>query len=244
MKAKFAIGTILVFACAAAFAGPTLDLDLTVRDFHESHPDMQYIITGVETGIVNTALGGDYKPVYSGAPGIVSVSNSGAYFDQWYNDTPGVNQTYLRTITLEDDDFDGVYTYYNAEFFPIDLGCPSHNYHFTVEAHAEFTYDVVSMSTMVLEYGGDDDIWVFINGSLVIDLGGVHAFSTGTVNLGSLGLMDGSVYDVDIFFAERHTVDSAIKLELPYFTDVPIPEPASMMVLGLGSLVLRRIKRT
>jgi fibro-slime domain-containing protein len=55
---------------------------------------------------------------------------------------------------------------------------------------------------------GDDDIWVFINDKLVLDQGGVLPPRTGTINLDTLSLTPGQTYDFDLFFAERHTVQS------------------------------------
>ncbi len=85
----------------------------------------------------------------------------------------------------------------------------SHNYHFTFEIHSKFTYQ----QGQVFTFTGDDDLWVFINNHLEIDLGGIHGAMSKTVNLDDLGLTPGTTYNFDIFFAERHTTESNFMIE-------------------------------
>ena len=63
----------------------------------------------------------------------------------------------------------------------------------------------------------DDDLWVFINGRLAIDLGGVHGQMSEEANLDALssylGITTGNKYTLDFFFAERHTVESHFRIE-------------------------------
>ena len=53
---------------------------------------------------------------------------------------------------------------------------------------------------------------VFVDGELVIDLGGVHGATTQYVDLDRLGLVDGETYELAFFFAERHRTESNFRI--------------------------------
>lgn len=190
------------------------ELTATVRDFSQSHPDFEYMIA-VDPGIVSPMLGADGKPVYAG--GTAGTTTGAANFDQWYRDTPGVNMPLPTAITLVDQG-GGSYVYDNPAFFPIDgqgFGNEgnSHNYHFTLEMHTQFTYE----GGEVFTFRGDDDLFTFVNGKLAIDLGGVHGPLEGSIDFDAmaaqLGITPGNTYPIDFFFAERHTTQSNFRIE-------------------------------
>lgn len=244
-----ALALVTLLACAGIAAAATIDLTGTIRDFKISHPDFEDY-SGSDPGIVETTLGVDKKPVYAGLVGNPTTT-SGADFDQWYRDVAGVNMSTPLTITLDNTitpDPD-VYTYSNGSFFPIDgllFGNEGnvHNYHFTFELHTEFTY----LGGETFSFVGDDDLWVFIDDELVIDLGGVHGAMGASVTLDTLGLTIGNSYDLDLFFAERHTTASSFRIDTSLILSTPssVPLPAGFLagvpVLGVLAVV-RRVRR-
>jgi fibro-slime domain-containing protein len=187
-----------------------------LRDFSpKTSPDFEYVL-GDDKGLVAMALGGDKKPVFAGA-GHPTV-HTAAEFDTWYRDTAGVNMTSEFKIPFTNDAASGHLVYDNAMFFPLDrqgLGNENrnHNFHFTFELHMEFKYS----GGEVFNFRGDDDVFVFVNNQLAIDLGGVHSAEVGQLDLDqqatALGISPGNVYPIDFFQAERHTTQSSFRIE-------------------------------
>jgi fibro-slime domain-containing protein len=117
-----------------------------------------------------------------------------------------------------------------SSYFPVDgLGWndtatasdgKEHNFAFTTEFHTTFTYNGGEKFT----FQGDDDVWVYINKKLAIDLGGIHVQLQATVDLdaqaSTLGISPGNSYDLAVFNAERHTTQSNFRIDTTLvFTD-------------------------
>ena len=102
---------------------------------------------------------------------------------------------------------DSAMTLYNPKYDSVVQGC-RHNYSFSMKISAQFQY----VKGQYFEFRGDDDVWVFINNRLVVDIGGCHSPVEGSVNLDTLGLVEGNEYPFHIFFSERNATGSNFKM--------------------------------
>jgi fibro-slime domain-containing protein len=184
---------------------------------------------------------GDLAGSMSSTSGNALVSD--ATFAQWFTDAPGANVSAPLAITLVrqpgtnvytfDDKSDPVYSSLGG-FFPINgqlLGNSANenrNFHFTFELATEFVYQ--HGMGQIFTFTGDDDVWVFIDGRLVIDIGGVHAAVSQSIDLDRLAwLQDGQTYSLKFFFAERHRTQSNFRIDTTLRLRTIEPQPVTAL---------------
>lgn len=166
------------------------------------------------------------KAVYNDVKGLFQLQNGYYVYDSYGSHG---NYAVYNTTTNSFDVYDKAGVYKGdassetnlGQFFPFDSaskvfdeqgnslspkqiidGSTNLNHHFGMSMTTEFVQPTNGKTTdgdMIFEFSGDDDVWVYIDGVLVGDLGGIHEkatldinFATGVVRVGHIDGANGS----------------------------------------------------
>jgi fibro-slime domain-containing protein len=186
------------------------------------HPDFEHYIGAGAPGTVQSMLSATGVPTH--VPECMPQTSNGCaplaganpvwdptvdWFGMWYVDNATYSKTVVQTLSLLGQ-LGGVnsttcgtvgnpgctsYQFSTGAFFPIDdqgwgNGPNTHNYGFTSLVRHWFVY----AGAATFSFKGDDDVWIFINKTLAVDLGGTHGSATGVITLDP---SDGSGYVCD-----------------------------------------------
>lgn len=172
-----------------------------------------------------------YDPSKGDSAGTWGAASNGAVtsaetFAQWFRDVKDVNLATWYDLVLTkipSGPYAGCWSFETNDFHPFlpiehklhGNGNDQHNWFFTYELVAEFTYQ--QDAGQFIRFKGDDDTWIFIDGKLVMDHGGIAGSREYFVKFDRLGLTHGQTYDMRFFHADRKQPQSQFHL----WTNVP-----------------------
>lgn len=177
-----------------------------------------------------------YNSAYDGS--VYDAASGAIYNSQTDHVTTRAGTTYVRGNLQAENRFDPISGKYfgnngNKYLEVADPNQPdithyykSTNYNLTLEGHAQFIF--YEDDNLFFNFTGDDDVYLYINGVRVLDLGGGHAISKCGIKLNDVkalcGLKDGQVYDFDFYYMERHGTAANFGID----TNIKIVDPSML----------------
>jgi fibro-slime domain-containing protein len=227
---KVVLGAAAVLAAAglgtSAYAAGSVTA--TFNTLTSSNPDVEGPVTGVVLGEVQNTLGPNGLPVESFAGEFSDVNPVTGEILWW---RPNGSWVTAGTSNWADGTYSLPFSV-PSNFFANGSSDGGANGYISTELQA--TFNAPDGGSVTFTLGSDDDAFVFLNGKLVVDDGGVHAIATAPTTVS--GLLDG-VNTVDVFQVDRHTVQSALVFDANVTLNA-VPEPSTWAMMGLGFAAL------
>ena len=162
----------------------------------------------LETGLVGAELDAEFLPVGVGGELLSNSGLSGDSFSRWFKSVEGKSKSYASVLTLTYDEKIASFGYRNENFYPLDeidlasnesVNSDGHNHLFTLSLGLPFRVLADGREEFSIE--ADDDTWVFVGNTLVLDMGGIHDAMVGRFRINEAGEVYAAVGNIEFAYA-------------------------------------------
>lgn len=244
MKTVFKLGVGVLLALAPLARANANSLTIDYFTIGETDQDANHLASGVYNNEVQNQLGSNGLPVLNtaafgctsncynsaGAPTDVLADGEITYWSQALNNggsggSSDVTATGSGIVTLP----------FNVptNFFPPNGMGPNDSSGFQA-ALLTGTLELPTTELVSFSIGADDMAFAYLDGTVVCDLGGVHASTAGTcVSPSDVAAGD---HSLDVFFVDINNVQSGLSFDVTTedVTTTAVPEPASLALFGMA----------
>ena len=233
-------------------------------------PRALFVALSLTSSAFALSFTGEYFNIANGAPGtgrpilglqtdlLSSTLLAGEFpaFPQnlWSTSNPQVTKDDLGIAAPTGANGGGVHTdtaiNFPANFFAGSVGTNAARNDDTFYRSVHWTSLLSTSGPATFTLRADDHAWLFQDGVLRVDDGGVKGIAVAPAQSSGALLLGAGTHTLDLFFADVHTSNSGVILSCLGCADAlsDAPEPTSLLLfgttlLGLGVLIRRRIRR-
>ena len=176
---------------------------LRCRLFNNTHDDFKCRVThnNAKKDIIASSLAENCRPILNESyqlPDAVNCLSSSASFSNWFNRTSD-EASAMNNISL---------SHYKGDVYPGPSQGRQANPFYVCEAHACF----VARKGDSMDIATNNEVWLYVNGTLALDLGGIHSGLNETLGFDQLNLVPDQSYRIDLLLAQRNSNTSHLNI--------------------------------